>query len=396
MRTWPGCLAIAFVLGGGPRAPRAAPHPIATINAVIGDASFVRAFGRAPTPDDDPGVRVTAHLAYVELLLRDAPVSGWTAPARAARRRALDHLHRYWRAGRFPAAETAVGLLPTFIDRAGARCAVAYLMEQDLGEAAIRAIDRRYHNAYIAEIAAPEIAEWAATTGLSRDELAMIQPSYPPVPLGGIRLELGLAAEYGNAVSRDAGSGELTHEALLRGRVRRIFEQRWLGAPILGLDGAAGWAAGGQLAYDAHLTVGSQAVFYWMTHGSGTPQLLGATAGIGIDAIGDRVPRAWTIPVDVYWYRRLALWWNDPTRGTPDRVRFGLIAGPRFAIAGADRRLGWRAAVDIVLRNLIDTEYALAPRDAHVELGVERVADAIFVNIALGIRARSRFGLWAD
>jgi hypothetical protein len=360
------------------REPARAGHPIDTVNPVIGDASFVHAFGRAPTPGDGPELRVRTHLAYVEQLLRAAAVG----PARrAARERVLDHLHRYLVAERFPASETDVGLLPTFIDRAGVRCAVAYLVEQDLGEPAIRAIDERYHNAYIAEIDAPSLARWAAASGLSRDELALIQPSYPPRHAA---VELGVAAEYANSVSEDSTAGKLGSEGLVRGRVRRIFDHnRWMGDAILGLDGAIGWASGGDLAYDAHLTLGSQ-VGFWLP-GTRGKHLVGATAGIGVDAIGDRIPRAWTIPIDTYWYVQSAR-----------RVRLGVIAGPRFAIAGADRRIGWRAAIDLVRRDLIDSQHALAPRDVHVQLGVERVADATFVNVSVGATARSRFGYWSD
>lgn len=354
----------------------------AQINAVIGDLSFVDAFGRAPTPADDPALRIRTHLAYVERVLRGADVDGLTADQRARRARSLDRLRAYRTAGRFPAAETQGGGLPIFIDRGGARCAVGYLFEQDSGADAVHAIDRRYHNALIAAIDAPDLVRWATRAGLSRDELALIQPTYPPNPLGGRAIELRLAAEYGNMVG--GSDGEIVHEGLMRAGVRRIFKHNYyVGSPVVRLDGAAGWMTGGNAAYAAHLQIGSQ-VNLRRANVSGL-HLIGATAGIGIDAIGDRIPRAWTIPVDAYWHYHVG---SGPG--------FGVITGPRFAVAGADRGLGWRGALEIVLRNARSSGHVLTPRDVRLELGVEHVADATFLQLAIGVAARSRFGYWED
>src|SRR5512146_2609632 len=120
------CLAVVLV------ACTRSPEPIATINPVLGDTSFIRAFGRLPTPADDPTLRVATHLGYVASLLRDRD-----APApelRARRARLLDELDRYIAARRFPGNETDRGLLPSFVDpRTGARCAVAALVEATAG-----------------------------------------------------------------------------------------------------------------------------------------------------------------------------------------------------------------------------------------------------------------------
>src|SRR5262245_54922162 len=98
-------------------------EPPTTVNAVIGDVSFVAAFGRVPTAADDADLRVATHLAYVEQLLRARRGS----PERA---RLLDVLHAYRLAGRFPHGEVPSATRPVFIDRAtGARCAVGALVE---------------------------------------------------------------------------------------------------------------------------------------------------------------------------------------------------------------------------------------------------------------------------
>ncbi|HXU81974.1 MAG TPA: hypothetical protein VN914_11295, partial [Polyangia bacterium] len=106
-----------------------APPPD-SINAIIGDAGFVQATGRAPTASDDPVRRVRLHLARVEELLRARDTAGLSSSQRRQRARLLEHLHRYWREGAFPHNQEVAGAVPTFVDGRGARCAVAFLVEQ--------------------------------------------------------------------------------------------------------------------------------------------------------------------------------------------------------------------------------------------------------------------------
>ena len=64
--------------------------PIDSVNAVLGDASFVAAFGRPPGPGDSDEVRIRTHLAYVERRLRAVDVeAGRTTRALAARRTSI-------------------------------------------------------------------------------------------------------------------------------------------------------------------------------------------------------------------------------------------------------------------------------------------------------------------
>ncbi len=170
-------LALSFAL-----ALTASPPPDA-INAVLGDRSWVEAHGARPA-DAPSEARIATHLAYVERLLRAAPIDRLGPSQRSRRRALLDVLADYRARGVFPRRtdDTYVGRRPRFIDDRGVHCAVGHLVTAS-GHAALAAeIDARYEYAYVAEMEAPALVEWASEHGFTLDELAMIQPGYSAVP----------------------------------------------------------------------------------------------------------------------------------------------------------------------------------------------------------------------
>ncbi|HWL87926.1 MAG TPA: hypothetical protein VNO21_19115 [Polyangiaceae bacterium] len=365
------CLVGALALAVCTRA-RPTGQPIDTMNPVIGDVSFVEAFGRSPTAHDDLVLRVRTHLAYVEARLRQRDVSALSPVRRASRAALLELLHRYWRAGAFPAGESAVGYLPTFVDSRGVRCAVAYLVEQTAGPDVVARLDRDFHNAFVAQIDAPEFEAWAAASGFTKEELVLVQPSYPPTQPN---LAMGLAAD-----SRHAAAGD---PALQIASLQSTFRSKhhlssWLPALILGADAGIGAAGTHGLAYNAHARFG-------------IPELL---TGIGVDRAGDLVPASWTIPLDASYRFRLA--WN---------TRFGLAGGPRFRFAGADRSLGWSAWVELLRLDTFvnvssDEELSqrslLLPSDLFFRLTAEGLAGSTLFGITIGIATRPYRGLGTD
>ncbi len=149
------------------------------VNAVLDDASYIARFGHRPGPDASETVRLQTHLAYVEQLLRARPTPHLTPAQRAARTRHLDRLRTYWTRGQFPQnPRPSIGRQPTFIDRNGRICAVGYLIAESAGWDVAQRINAEYKHAYITEIDAPVLDEWAEQAGLTRRELAMIQPQY--------------------------------------------------------------------------------------------------------------------------------------------------------------------------------------------------------------------------
>ncbi len=158
----------------------AASHPYrgTTINAVIGNESFEKTFGRKPQPNDDPHLRIQTHLRYVEQVLREKPLDDLTPTQRERRVHLLDLLHTYAEAGVFPQNTRHEGFRPCFIDDQGAICAVGYLVAQTAGRAAAEAINAQFQYGYLMDMNSPLLDEWIAQSGLTRRECAMIQPSY--------------------------------------------------------------------------------------------------------------------------------------------------------------------------------------------------------------------------
>jgi hypothetical protein len=155
--------------------------PAATdlVNPIVGNASFQARFGRAPRPADDDAPRISTHLAYVEKLLRARDVRHLPAAQRQRRAALLDHLHRYRTAGVFPRNERyRQQRRPCFIDGAGRICAVGYLVEQSAGRALAERINARHQYDYLRDMRTPELLAWVGESGLSREECAMIQPTY--------------------------------------------------------------------------------------------------------------------------------------------------------------------------------------------------------------------------
>jgi len=123
---------------------------------------------------------ISAHLSLVEQTLRSRSTIHLTTEQKSKRFQLLDELKQYAAAGIFPINDYLPYQNPVFIDRIGTHCAVGYLMMQSGNDDLARRIDANEKFAYIHEIKTPGIAKWAAEHGFTADELAWIQPGYPP------------------------------------------------------------------------------------------------------------------------------------------------------------------------------------------------------------------------
>ena len=226
---------------------------------------------------------------------------------------------------------------------------------------------------YVARMDAPELATWARSSGLTRDELAMIQPTYPQRPP---RFHVRAGVEYRNAGGDDRIAEPAMHIGALTGSARLILpHNRWIGGGIVRVDGSVGSSSDGDLAYDAHLRIGTgfAPMLRFLFHA-------GITAGVGIDAVGERIARAWTVPVEAFWYVQ-----------SSEVTRLGVFGGPTFAI-DTDRSRGWSAGLDFVWTRDYEGKGALAPRTIHVGLAAQEIADATFVGLAVSFATRSILG----
>lgn len=182
------------------------------VNVVAGDAGFISAHGRAPTPDDGEVDRIRAHLEYVIDVLAAGTPTVVDGAQRARRESLLERLRAYAEAGVFPGNRYVAGRRPVFEDGDGRLCAVGWLIAESAGRAVADGLAERQRLVYLGELTGADaglVDSWAATNGFVRDELALIQPTYD-VPL---QISYAIYFDYG------AASPQPHKEALLDGVV---------------------------------------------------------------------------------------------------------------------------------------------------------------------------------
>jgi TonB family protein len=150
-----------------------------SLNAVIGDESYVHKFGEAPGADATEQIRIQTHLEYVEQLLRSKSVTHLTTEQLKNRTRMIELLNEYRIAAEFPANyDYPDERKPCFLDKTGNICAVGYLVQQTAGMELVNTINTDYQYGYITEMEVPELTAWVSNSGLSLEECAIIQPTY--------------------------------------------------------------------------------------------------------------------------------------------------------------------------------------------------------------------------
>ena len=150
-----------------------------TINPILGDISFETKFGYKPNAKTNDFLRIKTHLEYVESLLRQKDVSYLPITLQENRRNILNLLRTYWQNGKFPKNyDYKNGRKPCFIDKNGTICAVGYLIEQTKGRETAEQINSKHKYDELLAMNDNQVDNWIKTSGLTKNECAMIQPSY--------------------------------------------------------------------------------------------------------------------------------------------------------------------------------------------------------------------------
>ncbi len=154
------------------------------VNPLLGDISYESKFGYKPNATTDNNLRIRTHLEYVENLLRNKDVSTLSADLKTKRNHLLDLLHDYWTNGIFPKNyDYADQRKPCFIDKDGTICAVGYLVEQTTSRQVAVDINSKHKYDELLAMNNSTVDKWVLTSGLTKEECAMIQPTYGPSPV---------------------------------------------------------------------------------------------------------------------------------------------------------------------------------------------------------------------
>lgn len=121
---------------------------------------------------------VQAHLESVLAILNSNPVTGLNKEQYDSRIRMIGLLEGYREAGRFPINYYRYERIPVFIDQDGTHCAVAYLLQQTGNEELAQRIAAAGNYAWVKDIHEAGLLEWQKTSGLSIEELKLIQGAY--------------------------------------------------------------------------------------------------------------------------------------------------------------------------------------------------------------------------
>jgi hypothetical protein len=204
-----------------------------SINSILGDISFISKYGHQPDASTDQNLRIKTHLEYVENLLRGKNNPEMNTAQLVNRNHLLDLLHNYWTEGIFPRNyDYADRSIPCFIDKNGNICAVGYLIEQTSGRAVAEKINSKHKYEKIFEMDDDFVDDWISASGLTKEECAMIQPSYydtsnediPPV-VGVSSVLLGLAniplsIIDGKQISRGAKNDDVAIISIVTGALQ--------------------------------------------------------------------------------------------------------------------------------------------------------------------------------
>ncbi|MBL4585873.1 MAG: hypothetical protein JKX84_02265 [Flavobacteriales bacterium] len=153
------------------------------VNALIGDISYLEKFGNKPNNKTNEWLRLQTHLKYVEKLLRSKDVSDLTKEQQESRHKMLDLLRQYRTAGVFPKNyDYPDQRIPCFIDKDGNICAVGYLIEHTAGRQVAKEINAKFKYEHLLAMNDRTVDSWIQSSGLTKEECAMIQPTYGPTP----------------------------------------------------------------------------------------------------------------------------------------------------------------------------------------------------------------------
>ncbi|QDT10835.1 ankyrin repeat domain-containing protein [Planctomycetes bacterium K23_9] len=127
---------------------------------------------------DDEVSLIQSHFALVIQRLKSADVEHLSESQREQRIDKIQRLHDYMTNGMFPKNTFVAGRRPVFIDPWGTHCAVGHLIATSGHQELANLINHQHRLDVLADIKTEGLVEWQIASGLTMNELALIQPHY--------------------------------------------------------------------------------------------------------------------------------------------------------------------------------------------------------------------------
>jgi len=181
----------------------------------------------AGSSDDDVAL-IQMHLKLVIDELEKADVDHLTSPQLEQRRANIVALQAYMVDGKFPQNVFVPGRRPVFIDPWGTHCAVGHLIAVSGQPELAKAINKTHQLDVLRDIQTDGLTKWQVASGLTLDELALIQPHYefrkaPSDTLNYPKEIEDLIRGDAKAVVKAIESGDLSVEARCGGKTLLHF-----------------------------------------------------------------------------------------------------------------------------------------------------------------------------
>ena len=284
------------------------------VNPILGDISFESKFGFKPDATTDNELRIRTHLEYVEHLLRKKDVSDLSIELQTKRNHLLDLLHIYWTTGNFPKNyDYTDQRKPCFIDKDGTICAVGYLVEQTTSRAVAENINSKFKYDAVLAMNDELLDNWVSSSGLTKEECAMIQPTYSPSPTYSYNY---ISPDYGLASSLIGG---LNLSLITVNGIQIGTGTTNQAAPIFGLITGAGQLTLGAIVYWKEInTVYSQ---YYSNESAKALSMV--NMGLGTTTM---ILSSWNLITNHKPKDKLTSWniYNFPTQGNYTGMAFSL------------------------------------------------------------------------
>jgi len=149
-----------------------------SINKIIGNKGFEIKHGRSPNEYDNQKDEIISHFEFVYDSLSNLKSEDLNKLQLTNRTKHLNSLKKYMTRGIFPLNNLYFDRVPVFVDELNTHCAVAYILKEDNQFEIINNLQQNYNYNYVEDMNLDTLSFWLQNSGLSLDELILIQPTY--------------------------------------------------------------------------------------------------------------------------------------------------------------------------------------------------------------------------